>query len=290
MSDHAYLVGLIGSGIGSSLTPALHEREAAELGLDYVYRTIDLAALGVAPEEVGELVSRARQLGFDALNITHPCKQLVVPHLDVVDSAVEQLGAANTVVFDGEVAFGHNTDVTGFATAVRRGLPGASLSRVVQIGAGGAGAAVGHALLGLGAEQLIVVDIDEQRSTALGEQLSRRFPDARVDASVPEKLSVHLDGASGLVHCTPTGMAAHPGLPLEAELIHEELWVADIVYRPLETALVRAARDAGCRVLDGGAMAVHQAVDTLALVTGLTPDADRMAAHFQALVGAEPVG
>jgi len=77
-----YLVGLVGQGVGPSLTPALHMAEGRAHGLDYVYRTIDLNSVGVAPEQIGELLVWARALGFDALNVTHPCKQLVIPHLD----------------------------------------------------------------------------------------------------------------------------------------------------------------------------------------------------------------
>ena len=98
------------------------------------------------------------------------------------------------------------------------------------------------------------------------------------------ELAPRVEAADGLVHATPTGMAAHPGLPLPAELLRPELWVADIVYRPLETELVRAARAAGCQVLDGGGMAVFQAVDAFRLFTGIEPDADRMLAHFADLV------
>jgi shikimate dehydrogenase len=79
-------------------------------------------------------------------------------------------------------------------------------------------------------------------------------------------------------------MAEHPGIALDAALLHAGLWVADIVYRPFDTALLQAARAAGCRTLDGGHMAVHQAVDAFALITGITPDAARMTAHFRQLV------
>src|SRR5699024_777056 len=90
--------------------------------------------------------------------------------------------------------------------------------------------------------------------------------------------------ADGLVHATPTGMAAHPGLPVPGEVLRSELWVADVVYRPLETALVRAARERGCRVLDGGRMAVFQAADAVELVTGIAPDPTRMRSHFHELI------
>ena len=284
---HHYLVGLVGAGVGPSLTPALHMREAAQLGIGYLYRTIDLPSLGIPAEEIGTVLRSARRLGYDALNITHPCKQLVLAHLDRVHPTAQRLGAVNTVVFGDDETVGYNTDTTGFATAVRTGVPGAALGEVVQVGAGGAGAAVADALLGLGTEHLVIVDLDEARGAALARSLAGRFPSARVESAHPDKLPVLLPGADGLVHCTPTGMAAHPGLPLDPSLLHASLWVADIVYRPLETALLTAARAVGCTVLDGGHMAVHQAVDAFALITGVDPDADRMLAHLRELAAAE---
>jgi shikimate dehydrogenase len=279
-----FLVGLVGTGVGPSLSPALHMREATHHGLGYVYRTLDLDDLGLAPEQVGDLLGWAHRLGYDALNVTHPCKQLVLPHLDHLEDRAARLGAVNTVVFgeDGG-ATGHNTDTTGFATALATGLPGATTAEVVQLGAGGAGAAVADALLAGGTDRLVLVDVDPRRSEALAHELAARFPDARVETAHPDKLPVLTREVDGLVHCTPTGMAAHPGLPLDAGLLHPDLWVADIVYRPLDTPLVQAARAAGCPTLHGGHMAVHQAVDAFRLITGLEPDADRMLAHLHEL-------
>ena len=279
-----YLVGLIGNGIGPSLTPALHMAEGRAQGLDYVYRTLDLGALGLAPEQVGEILRWARTLGYNGLNITHPCKQLVLRHLDDIDEVAATLGAVNTVVFEGGRAIGYNTDTTGFAHGFTEALPGAALDSVVLIGAGGAGTAVADALLRLGVGHLSVVDLDVERATALAHELGGRHPLTRVDASSFDKLSVLLPGADGVVHATPTGMAEHPGIAFDAALLHPKLWVADIVYRPLDTALLRAARAAGCRTLDGGHMAVYQAVDAFALITGIAPDAARMSTHFRNLV------
>jgi shikimate dehydrogenase len=280
-----YLVGLVGTGVGPSLTPALHMAEARAQGLDYLYRTIDLNEAGVSPVRIGEVLDWARALGYNALNITHPCKRLVIEHLDEIDDLAAAVGAVNTVVFDGPRAIGYNTDTTGFAIGFAEGLPDAATANVVLIGAGGAGAAVGDALLRLGAEHLTVVDVDVERATALCRELSSRHPKARVDASSSDKLPVLLPGSDGVVHCTPTGMAEHPGLPFPAELLHPGLWVADIVYRPLNTALLAAALAAGCRVCDGGHMAVHQATEAFALITGITPNAERMSRHFRRLVG-----
>ncbi|MGY1692699.1 shikimate dehydrogenase [Geodermatophilus sp. SYSU D01105] len=283
------LVGLVGTGIGPSLTPPLHEREADQLGLRYLYRRLDLDRLRRPATAIGEVLAAARLAGYDGLNVTHPCKQLVLPHLDELSPDAEALGAVNTVVLHEGRAVGHNTDWSGFARAFDRGLPDAALDRVALLGAGGAGAAVAHALLTLGTARLTIVDVDVQRAVELAGSLSERFGTARAAGGGLATLPVALADADGLVHATPTGMAAHPGLPLDAGLLRPDLWVADIVYRPLETQLVRTARDLGCRVLDGGGMAVFQAVDAFRLFTGVEPDAERMLAHFTSLVSGPDV-
>jgi len=280
----SHLAGLIGRGIGPSLTPPMHEREGDELGLRYVYRRFDLDELGLPPESIGELLSAARLTGYDGLNVTHPCKQLVLQHLDELSPDAAALGAVNTVVFHDGRAIGHNTDWSGFARAFDRGLPDAPLGSVVLLGAGGAGAAVAHALLTLGAGRLTVLDVDPRRAGELATSLVDRFGADRAVGDDAADVATAVRAADGLVHATPTGMAAHPGLPLPAELLRPQLWVADIVYRPLETELVRTARAAGCRVLDGGGMAVFQAVDAFRLFTGCEPDAERMLEHFTTLV------
>lgn len=254
-------------------------------GLDYVYRTIDLNHLGLAAGQIGEILRWARALGFNALNVTHPCKRLVIPHLDTIVDDAAELGAVNTVVFESDRTVGYNTDAPGFSTGFVEGLPGAAIANVILLGAGGAGAAVGHALLALGAEHLTVVDLDVDRAVALAGELAERHRGAHVDASAYDKLSVLLPHSDGVVHCTPTGMADHPGMPFDAALLHPALWVADIVYRPLNTALLTVARNVGCRTLDGGYMAVHQATTAFELITGITPDAERMSRHFRHLAG-----
>lgn len=290
MTQDSYLVGLIGSGIGPSLSPALHEREADRHRVRYLYRLLDIDTPGRRPTDVWRLVEAARDCGFDGLNITHPCKQHVVPHLDELSDRAAGLGAVNTVLFtaDGR-AVGHNTDVTGFAAAFSRGLPDVPRDRVVQLGAGGAGAAVAHALLGVGVRRLTLVDAVAERAERLARALNEAVGAERARSRPTTGLGAELDGADGLVHATPTGMAAHGGLPLPAGLLDPGLWVADIVYRPLDTPLLQTARARGCRVLDGGGMVVHQAADAFRLFTGLEPDTDRMLTDFAALTAAPAV-
>ncbi|MFE6508582.1 shikimate dehydrogenase [Nocardioides sp. NPDC057767] len=294
----SFLVGLIGAGVGPSLSPALHMREGFEHGLSYAYKTLDITELGVPAEGVGDLMREARRLGFDALNITHPCKELVIEHLDRLDETAARLGAVNTVVFTDEGAVGYNTDTTGFGHALRTGMPDAPLGTVVQLGAGGAGSAVAHALVGQGVERLVIADMDLDRAQARVEEIRRHHPDSAVEASHVDKLAALVPDADGLVNCTPMGMADHPGTPLDTSLLRPEaraggersdrrpLWVADIVYRPLDTALLQAAREVGCPTLHGGKMAVYQAVDAFRLITGIDPDAERMLAHLRELAAA----
>ena len=263
--------GLIGAGIRASRSPALHEREADEQGLRYVYKLIDLDELAVGVEALPELLSAAKRMGFAGLNITYPCKQAIIPLLDELSDDARALNAVNTVVIRNGRLIGHNTDWSGFAEGFRRGLPDAKLDRVVQLGAGGAGAAVAHAALKIGVRKLAIFDINPAKSAQLAANLG-------VD-SVTD-LAAAMAEADGLIHCTPTGMAKMPGMPLDAGLLKAKHWVAEIVYFPMETELLRVARAKGCRTLDGGGMVVFQAVGAFRLFTGIEPDAERMRRHF----------
>jgi shikimate dehydrogenase len=276
------LCGLIGAGIQGSLSPALQEEEARHHGIRLHYQLIDLEAstrgVGVLPT----LIEAARIIRFDGLNITHPCKQSVIPLLDELSEEAEAIGAVNTVVRRGDRLVGHNTDGSGWSWGFRRVLPGADLSRVALIGAGGAGSACADAVLRLGAARLVIVDRDAARAAALAARLNGRFDGGRASAS-PDRRAA-LSGASGLIHATPTGTPHTPGLPLPAELLRRTMWVSEVVYVPLETPLLKVARRIGCETVDGGHMTVGQALRAFKLFTGQEPDAARMDAHFRRLV------
>lgn len=279
--NHRHVVGLIGAGIGGSLTPRLHEAEADALGLRLTYRIIDLDIIGRQADASAALVRNAADLGYDGLNVTHPSKQLVQDGLDELSPEARILGAVNAITFHGGKAMGHNTDHSGFIGGLRAGLPSAATGSVVQIGAGGAGAAVAFGLLSAGTSHLVIADIDPARAEALAARLAPHFPDSRVSATRTDALAASIREADGLVNSTPIGMAGHPGIPVDPALIHSGLWVADVIYRPLETQLIKAARGKGCAVLDGGRMVVGQAAASFELFTGITPDADRMLAAFR---------
>ncbi len=276
------LVGLIGAGIQRSLTPLLHEEEARHHGLRLHYQLIDLERSGAGVGALPALIDAVRTMGFAGLNITYPCKQAVIPLLDELSEEASAMGAVNTIVLRDGRLVGHNTDGSGWSWGFRRALPQADLRRVVLLGAGGAGSAIAHAVLRLGAAALVVVDSDGGRSDALAESLNARYGKGRVSAS--GDAATALRDATGLIHATPTGMDKLPGMPLDAALLHPGLWVSEIVYFPIETALLKAARARGCATVDGGGMAVGQAVGAFRLFTGREPDAQRMDAHFRRLL------
>ncbi len=256
----------------------MHEREGDAQHLRYLYRLIDLDQLKLDSSALPELLTAAERMGFTGLNITFPCKQAVIPLLDELSAEARGIGAVNTVVLKDGKRVGHNTDCLGFAEGFRRGLPGAARQRVVQMGAGGAGAAVAHALLAEGVQQLTLFDVDVARAQALADNLNQHFGSARAQAGAD--LAAAMAVADGLVNSTPMGMAKLPGTPVPKELLRASLWVAEIVYFPLQTELLRDARALGCRTLDGGTMAVFQAVKAFELFSGVVPDAQRMLEHF----------
>lgn len=272
------LAGLIGAGIQGSRTPAMHEREGDAQGMRYVYRLIDLDQLKLDSSALPDLLTAAQRMGFTGLNITFPCKQAIIPLLDELSEEARGIGAVNTVVLKDGKRIGHNTDCLGFAEGFRRGLPNVARDHVVQMGAGGAGAAVAHALLSEGVRQLSIFDVEAERAQALADNLNHHFGFGR--AQVGRDLPAVMAVADGLVNTTPMGMAKLSGTPVAKALLHNRLWVAEIVYFPLETELLRDARALGCQTLNGGTMAVFQAVKAFELFSGVAPDAQRMLDHF----------
>src|SRR5690606_28441325 len=233
------VVGLLGRGIQSSRTPRMHELEGARLGLDYTYVLIDFDALGLADNELGAMIEAAGALGFAGLNVTHPFKQAVLPLLDELAPEAASIGAVNTVVFEGGRRIGHNTDYWGFAESFREGLPGVAMDSVIQFGAGGAGAAVAHALLSLGTRRLTLCETELDRAKHLAARLAQQFG---TEVNAVDEPSRALASASGIVNATPVGMDKYPGTPFPIAMLRPSHWVAEIIYFPADTALLQAAR------------------------------------------------
>lgn len=272
------LVGLVGRGIQLSRSPAMHESEAARLGLSCAYLLIDFDAMGLGDDDLEPALAAAAGLGFHGVNVTYPFKQAVMPLLDGISAEAEAIGAVNTVVF-GPRTMGYNTDYWGFAESFRAQMSGARLDTITMFGAGGAGSAVGAALIGLGAGRLTIVDPEGGRARELALRLAGI---GTTQVAVGADVRAAVAEACGIVNTTPVGMAKHPGMPFPAEWLLPGQWVADIIYFPRETELLRRARATGCRTLPGIGMAIGQAARAFEHFTGRAADMAAMASHFEA--------
>lgn len=258
----------------------MHEAEGRRQGFGYVYELLDVEEMGAEPPPLAEIIKSAEVCGFSGLNVTFPFKREVVDHLDELSETAHAVGSVNTVVFRDGKRFGHNTDKWAFAESFRQSMVDTAQRRVQLIGAGGAGSAVAHALLECGVERLAISDINAAVAEELVGRLKGRFgPDRAEQADDPATIAPELDG---VVNASPVGMAKMPGTPFPADILTRQMWVADIVYVPIETELLRSARQRGCRTLSGAGMAVFQAARAFELFTGVTPDRACMQATFDA--------
>lgn len=284
----SFVIGLLGEHIGSSLAAPLQEGEAAAAGHALAYRLVDAAELGLGDGDAADVLRWAVRLGFDGLNVTHPFKNVVLDLVDEVSPEAAALGAVNTIVIRDGGTTGHNTDWVGFASALSTTLPQAAGQDALLLGAGGAGVAVGYGALRAGVRRLLVSDTSPERAQSVVD---------RLEAAVgPGRARVHLDVASalddvgGLIQATPVGMSGSPGVPLDPALLETDQWVAEIIYFPLETELVHAARATGCATMTGGAMAIHQHAAAYELFTGEKADVARMTDNFTRLTGLRVFG
>lgn len=269
------LAGLLGRGILESRTPWMQECEAQAQGLNMVYSLLDFSDRGWGDDALGDALDAVQRVGFAGVNVTFPFKQAVVPLLDELSPQAAAIGAVNTVAFRDGRRIGYNTDVTGFAHAFADRMTGEKLDRVLQLGCGGAGSATAHALLSLnGVAHLVLTDTDPARAEALRAQLSAAYGEERT--SVASSAVDAAAGVDGIVNATPIGMAKFPGMPIVAEALLPDHWVSEIIYFPLETALLKTAKALGCRTMTGRGMAVGQAVDAFRIFTGLPPNRQRM--------------
>jgi shikimate dehydrogenase len=288
-TPRSHRVGLIGAGIQGSLSPELHESEAAALGLEYRYELLDLDEGDRGPSDTGVVIDQAVAQGFNGFNVTFPCKQIVIDVVDDLSTDARELGAVNTITVHGGRLVGHNTDHSGFISALNRQIPKAKLSHVGVVGAGGAGSAAAYALAKAGASALTLFDVQENQALALADRISDTFANVRVSVAAAEDLPAMLSSFTGITNATPVGMSGFPGLPFDTSPLRSHHWVADVIYRPVETLLIQHARRAGCAVMDGGSMLVAQVAHSLRLLTGADPSMERIRSTFEGIQKASTV-
>ncbi|MAY02044.1 MAG: shikimate dehydrogenase [Gammaproteobacteria bacterium] len=273
-----YKIGLLGEHIGESRSPRLHELEGKAQRLTLSYELFDFAELGLSQADLQKILKSLQDKAYAGMNITHPFKQAVISYLDELSDEARSIGAVNTVVFRQDKKIGFNTDYSGFIQAFREVLPEVNLAKVLLLGAGGAGSSVAQALLSLGVKELHIYDSDAEKALALVDRLDSVQTTARVTAAHENEISK--EDFSGLVNASPVGMKSNPGMPVDKSMLHEHLWLVDIIYFPLDTDLLTYAQSLGCKTMNGARMAVYQAADAFQLFTGNAADKNRMLGFF----------
>ena len=248
-------LGLIGDNIAASRAPRLHALAGALRGIEVRYDLLVPAEFGL---EFDALFERCANGSYRGINVTHPYKERAVARVEIEDPLVRAMGAVNLVRFEVGRAGGFNTDYSGFVAAYRAKFGAGPPGVVCQVGAGGAGKAVGFALAGLGAEAIRLVDVDQERARALAGALRSAYPG--VDAAAAS-MDEAIEGAQGLVNCSPVGMAGHDGTPIPRSLMQGADWAFDAIYTPVDTQFLIDAAAAGLDTLSGYELFFHQGAD-----------------------------
>ena len=259
------LCGVLGHPVKHSLSPAIHNAAFQYVGLNYVY-------LAFPVENVPPAIHGIRALGnLRGFSVTIPHKVSVMAHLDEIDPAARHIGAVNTIVKSDHTLSGHNTDASGAILALRHAGVELAGKRVVIIGSGGAARAIAFGLaLQTPVAKLTILAIEEEERQTLARDLREGttlpIEDRPLDVSTLEST---LPQAQVMIHCTPVGMDPHVEQTcVPQRFFHPDLTVMDIVYNPLDTRLLKEARDAGCPTIRGVEMFLHQAVAQFELWTG----------------------
>jgi shikimate dehydrogenase len=258
---------VIGNPVAHSMSPAIHNRAFAALGLDYVY-------VAFRVEDVGAAMAGMRALeGFRGMSVTIPHKVAIIKHLDEVAEVDRQIGSVNTVVSDGGRLTGFGSDGPGALRAFSESGVAVAGKHVTILGSGGAARAIAFSLATTARPAtLCLLGVIEPELRALTRDLVRRTGAKATCALLePKTLAARLAESQVLIHCTPVGM--HPKTKesvVPASLLHRELAVMDIVYNPLKTKLLADAEARGLTTISGVEMFVNQAVIQFELWTGKT--------------------
>ena len=262
VSGNTSVYGIFGYPVKHSLSPLMQNAAFLKVGIDAVYVPFE-----VEPDKLGEAISGVRALGVKGINVTVPHKERVIEHLDYISDEAEFLEAVNTVKNENGELTGYNTDAEGFLRSLIEEKIKLEGKKVLMFGAGGAARAVGYALLKGGVKFLNIVNRNFQRAKEVGKLLGTRgnvlvFP---LKESTVEAL---LKDTDLIVNTTSVGMAPDDPRLFNYSRIPEGITVVDIIYNPPETPLLKAAREKGCKIVNGLGMLVYQGAVAFEIWTG----------------------
>ncbi len=264
------LVGLIGWPVNHSLSPQMHNAAFADKGLDFCY-----VAFPVKPAALKPAILGLRALGMIGANVTQPHKEKVLNYLDDASSEAQTIGAVNTILVKENRLLGYNTDAMGFLISLEKEakfqLEG---KHIVVIGAGGAGRAISVGAAFSRVREITLIDVVKDKAKRLVAAIQAVRPEVKTVAVEPasEQFAKSVEAADIVVNATALGLRSDDPLPLDPAHLSKKTFVFDAIYIPAETPLLKAAREKGCRALNGTGMLVHQGSAAFKIWTGVEPN------------------
>ena len=272
ISGKTGVCAVIGDPVEHSLSPVMHNAAFKKLGLNLVY-----VAFKVTRNGLKDAISGARSLGLRGLNVTMPHKKAVISYLDETDSTAEAIGAVNTILNNQGKLIGYNTDGNGAMIALKENGVSTEEKKMLILGAGGAAKAIAFQAA-QEVEELVILNRTSEKAEKLAELLFKKFgKKVKGGALSAEVLKEELKTTDILVNATSVGM--HPDVnrsPVPSDLLRRDLCVMDIIYNPLETKLVKAAKSVGAKVVLGLEMLLYQGAVAFEIWTNCPAPVDVM--------------
>ncbi len=272
LTAHTKILCILGHPITHSMSPLMHNIALQDLDLDYAYIAFD-----VAPSNLKGAIKGLKALNVRGINVTIPYKEKVMPYLDRIDSLAEKIGAVNTIKLDDDLFLGKNTDAEGAIQAINNAGINFSGKDVLLIGSGGAAKAISYALI-QNVNKLTILNKTEQNAVKLANRLKKDFKTTIWAGKLNKKiLGIEIETADILINATPVGMYPYINESVvPKEILHKDLFVFDLLYNPLETRLIKDAKEIGCKTLNGLEMLVNQGALAFKWWTNKTPNKDLM--------------
>lgn len=273
ISGKTQLLGLIGSPVEHSTSPAMYNLSFQLLGLDYAYLAFDIGL-----EQLSTALEAAKLFNFKGLNVTMPCKIEASKWMDELSPAARIIGAVNTIVIDSGKLYGYNTDGVGYVQNLKEHNVDVKSKKITILGAGGAGTAVQVQCALDGASEISIFNPRDsffEKAQETARRIVKEKPDCAIqvyDLADADALDAEIKSSQILINATKAGMA--PDVKStnirKKEVFRKDLIVTDVIYNPEETLMLKEAREAGCRTIGGKGMLFQQGVEAFKLFTGRT--------------------